>query len=62
VDFTNPAAAKEIAYADPAPLVPTLLGGDWSTYWYNGRIYQRTSNGGSAWPPRLIVSRTCRRS
>ena len=40
VDFTNPAAAKEIAYADPAPLVPTQLGGDWSTYWYNGRIYE----------------------
>ena len=40
VDFTNPAAAKEIAFADPAPLVPTQLGGDWSTYWYNGRIYE----------------------
>jgi hypothetical protein len=40
VDFTNPAAAREFAYADPAPLVPTQLGGDWSTYWYNGRIYE----------------------
>ena len=40
VDFTNPAAAYEAAYADPAPLVPTQLGGDWSTYWYNGRIYE----------------------
>jgi hypothetical protein len=46
VDFTDPAKAKEIAYADPAPLVhPTdpnaiVLGGDWSTYWYNGRIYE----------------------
>ena len=40
VDFTNPAAAKEVAYADPAPLVPTQLGGDWSTYFYNGRIYE----------------------
>ncbi len=40
VDFTNPAAAEEVAYADPAPLVPTQLGGDWSTYWYNGRIYE----------------------
>ncbi len=44
VDFTNPAAAKEIAYADPAPLSlppdPLILGGDWSTYWYNGRIYE----------------------
>ena len=24
----------------PAPLVPTQLGGDWSTYYYNGRIYE----------------------
>ena len=40
VDFTDPANAVEVAYADPAPLVPTQLGGDWSTYWYNGRIYQ----------------------
>jgi hypothetical protein len=42
VDFTNPAAAVEIAYADPAPLSPTslVLGGDWSTYWYNGRIFE----------------------
>jgi len=46
VDFSNPANAREIAFADPAPLVnPTdpnagVLGGDWSTYWYNGRIYE----------------------
>jgi hypothetical protein len=42
VDFTNPAAAEEVAYADPAPLSDTTLitGGDWSTYWYNGRIYE----------------------
>ena len=40
VDFTDPANAEEIAYADPAPLVPTQLGGDWSTYWYDGRIYE----------------------
>jgi hypothetical protein len=40
VDFTNPANAVEIAYADPAPLSPTQLGGDWSTYWYNGHIYE----------------------
>ena len=46
VDFTNPAAATEIAYADPAPLVnpdnPAAieLGGDWSTYWYNGFLYE----------------------
>jgi hypothetical protein len=40
VDFTDPANAVEIAYADPAPLVPTQLGGDWSTYWYDGLIYE----------------------
>jgi hypothetical protein len=42
VDFTDPANAVEIAYADPAPLSETsiILGGDWSSYWYNGFIYQ----------------------
>ena len=46
IDFTNPANAREIAFADPAPLVdpnPPVgieLGGDWSTYWYNGFIYE----------------------
>jgi hypothetical protein len=42
VDFTDPANAREIAYADPAPLSDESLvtGGDWSTYFYNGFIYQ----------------------
>src|SRR5918996_3342617 len=46
VDFTDPAAAYEVAYADPAtlpdpnPPVGIELGGDWSSYWYNGRIYE----------------------
>ena len=46
IDFTDVANAKEIAYADPAPLVdpnPPVgieLGGDWSSYWYNGHIYE----------------------
>jgi PA domain/LVIVD repeat len=46
LDFTNPANVKEIAYADPAPLVnpqnPAAIegGGDWSSYWYDGRIYE----------------------
>jgi hypothetical protein len=46
VDFTDPGNAFEVAYADPAPLVnpdnPAAieLGGDWSTYWYDGRIYE----------------------
>jgi LVIVD repeat len=52
VDFTERdpvtgnVAAKEVAFADPAPLldpdppVGIELGGDWSTYWYNGFIYE----------------------
>ena len=42
VDFTDPANATEIASADPAPLSETSLvvGGDWSTYWYDGFIYE----------------------
>ena len=46
IDFTDPTNAKEIAYADPAPLVnpqnPNAieLGGDWSSYWYDGKIYE----------------------
>jgi hypothetical protein len=42
VDFTDPTNAVEIAYADPAPLSQTqlILGGDWSSYWYDGRIYE----------------------
>ena len=46
VDFTDPQNAMEIAYADPAPLInpnnPAAieLGGDWSSYWYNGHIYE----------------------
>jgi hypothetical protein len=46
INLTDPANAREIAYADPAPLVdpnPPVgieLGGDWSSYWYNGRIYE----------------------
>jgi hypothetical protein len=46
VDFSDPADANEVAFADPAPLVNPdnpagiELGGDWSTYWYNGQIYE----------------------
>jgi hypothetical protein len=46
VDFTDPTNAHEIAFADPAPLVNPdnlagiELGGDWSTYWYDGFIYE----------------------
>ncbi|MGH2691295.1 MAG: LVIVD repeat-containing protein [Actinomycetota bacterium] len=40
VDFTDPAQATEIAYADPDRLPGMQLGGDWSSYWYNGHIYE----------------------
>jgi LVIVD repeat len=40
VDFTSPSAAREIAWVDPPPLVPTQLGGDWSTHWYNDLVYE----------------------
>ena len=42
IDFTNPASPAEIAYADPAPLSSDTLigGGDWSSYWYDGLIYE----------------------
>jgi hypothetical protein len=38
--FTNPARPKMLAYADPKPLEPTDIGGAWSSYWYNGFIYE----------------------
>jgi hypothetical protein len=40
VDFTDPANAKELAWSDPPPIVPTDLGGAWSSYWYNNFIYE----------------------
>jgi hypothetical protein len=42
IDFTNPAAATEIAYADPRPFGTSFqpTAGDWSTHFYNGKIYQ----------------------
>jgi hypothetical protein len=40
VDFTDPANAEEIAYADPPAFPDGFEGGDWSTYWYNGRIFE----------------------
>lgn len=46
VNFSDPANAREVGFADPAPLVnpdnPGGIeqGGDWAAYWYNGNIYQ----------------------
>ena len=40
VDFTDPANAFTRAFSDPPALVPTQLGGAWSSYWYNRNIYE----------------------
>ena len=50
VDFTDPARPRTVAWSDPPPLPqvtsPTTgmpvneLGGAWSSYFYNGRIYE----------------------
>ncbi len=41
IDFTDSANPFEIAYFDRGPIDEEhlILGGYWSTYWYNGRIY-----------------------
>jgi hypothetical protein len=41
MDFTDAAHPFEIAYFDRGPIDPKMLvlGGYWSTYWYNGAIY-----------------------
>jgi hypothetical protein len=41
IDFTDSAHPVEIAYFDRGPVDPShlVLGGYWSVYWYNGRIY-----------------------
>jgi len=39
-DFTDPANPETLGWSDPPPLVPTQLGGAWSSYWYNGFIYE----------------------
>lgn len=41
MDFTDAANPVEIAYFDRGPINPDMLimGGSWSAYWYNGRIY-----------------------
>ncbi len=41
IDFTDSANPVEIAYFDRGPIdaEELILGGYWSTYWYDGRIY-----------------------
>jgi len=41
MDFTDPEHPAEIAYFDRGPIFQNMLvlGGHWSAYWYNGRIY-----------------------
>ncbi len=41
VDFTDATHPMEIGYFDRGPIDPTkhAMGGQWSTYWYNGYIY-----------------------
>jgi hypothetical protein len=53
VDFTDPANAVEIAWSDPPPRpVPPGtpfccdVGGAWSSYWYDGFIYETNINEG----------------
>lgn len=41
IDFTDGANPRELGYFDRGPLSSErlILGGSWSAYWYNGRIY-----------------------
>jgi hypothetical protein len=41
MDFTDAEHPTEIAYFDRGPIDANVLvlGGDWSAYWYNGRVY-----------------------
>lgn len=41
MDFTDANNVVEIGYFDRGPIDPkmVILGGSWSAYWYNGRIY-----------------------
>ena len=47
VDFTDPANPQSVGWADPESLGPgpfcggrCQIGGSWSTYWYNGFMYE----------------------
>ena len=52
IDFTDPANPQEIGYWDRGPISATslVLGGFWSTYYYNGAIYgSEIARGFDAW-------------
>ena len=52
IDFTDPANPQEIGYWDRGPISATslVLGGFWSTYYYNGGIYgSEIARGFDAW-------------
>jgi LVIVD repeat len=46
LDISNPANAREVAFADPAPLpdppgpATIYIGGSWATYFYNGYLFE----------------------
>lgn len=47
VDFTDPANPRSVAWSDPVSLGPgpfcggsCQIGGSWSSYWYNGFVYE----------------------
>jgi hypothetical protein len=47
VDFTDPANPQTVGWTDPVSLGPgpfcggaCQIGGSWSTYWYNGFMYE----------------------
>jgi hypothetical protein len=41
LEFTDPENPRELAFFDRGPVNPDemVMGGSWSVYWYNGRIY-----------------------
>jgi hypothetical protein len=44
--FTNPSNPRAEGWADPEPITPPDLGGAWSSYFYNGFIYEGSINEG----------------
>lgn len=39
-DFTEPSDPVTVAYSDPPPVEPANIAGAWSSYWYNGFVYE----------------------